>query len=312
MQIIREMTKFEIEGSSAAAIGKFDGIHLGHQKLLECILNQKKNGLKAVVFTFDPPPAVLFGGKQGRELMTAEEKRSAFEKMGIDVLIEFPLTLESAAMSPEDFVKEILVKSLHAAYIAAGTDVSFGAGGAGDYVLLKEMSEEAGYKVEIIDKVCYKEREVSSTYVREMIEQGEMEEAAVLLGEPYSIQGVVVHGNHFGRTLGMPTVNLLPEENKMLPPNGVYYSRVWMDGVCHAGITNIGYKPTVSQVKRLGVETYLYDFHQDVYGKKIRTELLKFKRAEQKFGGKEELKAQMAADIRDGVEFHRIFATDSL
>lgn len=226
--------------------------------------------------------------------------------MGIDILIEFPLTVESAGMNPVVFVEEVLVRSLHAAYIAAGTDVSFGAGGAGNYALLKEMAEKNGYTVEIIDKVCYKEREVSSTYVREMIEKGQMEEAGFLLGEPYSVQGVVVHGNHFGRTLGMPTVNLMPEKSKLLPPNGVYYSRVLVDGVWYDGITNIGYKPTVSQVKQLGVETYLYNFDKEIYGEKILTKLLKFKRAEQKFNGTEELKAQMAVDIQDGEKIHKL------
>lgn len=306
MQIIREITEFEIQGKSAVAIGKFDGIHLGHQKLLERLLSQKSKGLKAVVFTFDPPPSVLFSGKTNGELMTAEEKRAEFEKMGVDVLIEFPLTLETAGIPPKTFVEEILIKSLHTAYIAAGTDVSFGAKGEGNYELLEKMSKNAGYQLEIISKVCYRGREVSSTYVREMIERGEMEEAAVLLGEPYSVRGKIVHGNHFGRTLGMPTVNLLPEKNKLLPPNGVYYSRVLADGIWHAGITNIGYKPTVSQEKQLGVETYLYGFDKEIYGKEIQTMLLKFKRAEQKFDGKEELKAQMAADIRDGAGFHRI------
>lgn len=306
MQIIREMTEFEIQGESAAAIGKFDGIHLGHQKLLDRLLAQKSKGLKAVVFTFNPPPAVLFKKEVNRELMTEEEKRAAFEKMGIDVLIEFPLTMETAAMSPKTFIEEILIKSLHVSYIAAGTDVSFGAKGAGNYELLEEMSKSAGYQVEIIPKVCYRQREVSSTYVRETIERGEMEEAAALLGEPYRISGKIVHGNHFGRTLGMPTVNLLPEKNKLLPPNGVYYSRVLVDGVWHDGITNIGYKPTVSEEKRLGVETYLYGFDKEIYGKEIQTMLLKFKRAEQKFEGTEELKTQMAADIRDGAAFHGI------
>ena len=126
MQIIHGTTDFKIEGKSAVAIGKFDGIHQGHQKLLKCILEQSFHGMKSVVFTFDPPPSVLFGTAPKKELMTREEKRAAFGKMGIDILIEFPLTFETAAMEPQDFIEEVLVRRMGASYIAAGTDVSFG------------------------------------------------------------------------------------------------------------------------------------------------------------------------------------------
>lgn len=305
MQIIHGTTEFEIEGRNAVAIGKFDGIHLGHQKLLHFILEQKEIGRKAVVFTFDPPPAQLFGRAGSRELMTREEKRAAFEQMGIDILIEFPLTLETAAILPQDFIEDILVKRIHAVYIAAGTDVSFGAGGAGNAMLLQSMKNFCGYEVQMIDKICYKGREVSSSYVREAVEQGHMEDAAGLLGAPYRVEGTVVHGNRFGRTIGMPTVNLLPPAVKLLPPNGVYYSYVDMADGRYAGITNIGYKPTVSEERRLGVETYIYGFDKEIYGEEISVSLLKFKRAEMKFSGKEALKSQMEKDIEDGSRFHQ-------
>lgn len=305
MQIIQGTTEFEINGRTAVAIGKFDGIHLGHQKLLRFILEQREQGLQAAVFTFDPPPSALFLEAPDKELMTKEEKRKAFEEMGIDVLIEFPLSVETAGILPEDFVEHILVLQMHAAYIAAGTDLSFGAGGAGNAMLLKAMARFGGYEVQIIDKVCYKGQEVSSSYVKEEIKKGHMKEASALLGKPYRVQGVVLHGNHFGRTLGMPTVNLLLQESKLLPPNGVYYSRVLMEGIWYAGMTNIGYKPTVSDVARVGVETYIYEFDQDVYGKEICVELLEYKRPEMKFNGKDELKAQMMKDIELGMTFHQ-------
>lgn len=306
MQIIQETTEFVIEGKSAVSIGKFDGIHLGHQKLLGNILEQREQGYKAVVFTFNPPPAMLFGNQDDRELMTREEKYRAFEKTGIDVLLEFPLTKETAAILPEDFVTDILVKKLHAKYIAAGTDVSFGAKGAGNYMLLQSLAKHLGYEVSIIDKVCFNGREVSSTYVREEVELGHMENAAELLGNPYGVSGEVVHGNRFGRTMGMPTVNLLPPKSKLLPPNGVYYSEVLLAGKSYAGITNIGYKPTVSDRKQLGVETYIYGFDQEVYGEEITVSLLAFKRPELRFDGKEALKRQMLEDIAQGRRFHGI------
>lgn len=304
MRIIHGTTEFQIEGKSAVAIGKFDGIHLGHQRLLQCILEQKKQGLKAVVFTFDPPPAVLFGMAQDKELMTREEKRAAFERMGIDVLIEFPMTHETAAILPEKFIEQLLARQIHAAYIVAGTDVSFGAKGAGNAVLLQVMASKCDYQIEIIDKVCHNGRVVSSTYVRDEVIAGHMEDAGRLLGEPYSIWGNVMHGNRFGRTMGMPTVNLMPASNKLLPPNGVYYSKVYLEGRSYAGITNIGYKPTVSCEKQMGVETYIYDFDKEIYGAQIGVALLGFKRSERRFGNTDELKAQMAKDIEEGMLYH--------
>lgn len=172
MRIIHNTTDFAIEEKSAVAVGKFDGIHLGHQKLLRCILEQKEQGLRSVVFTFDPPPAVLFGISSGKELMTKEEKRAAFLQMGIDTLIEFPLNHKTAAMDPQDFIEEVLVRRMRSAYIAAGADVSFGAKGAGNYMLLKSMAAFGGYELQLVDKVCYNGREISSTYVREEVEKG--------------------------------------------------------------------------------------------------------------------------------------------
>ncbi len=306
MQVIHGTTEFETEGKCAVAIGKFDGIHLGHQELLRHILEQKARGWKAVVFTFDPPPAVLFGTAQDKELMIGEEKRAAFEKMGVDVLVEFPLSYETAAILPEDFIRGTLVKKMHTAYLAAGTDVTFGSRGAGNAALLHRMAEPCGYEVHIIDKVCYNGKEVSSTGVRQAVEEGRMEEAACLLGAPYEIWGTVQHGNRFGRTIGMPTVNLIPSVKKLLPPRGVYYSEVFLEGRRMAGITNIGYKPTVSEAGRIGVETYIYDFDREIYGETIKVFLLGFKRPEQKFRDADELKEQMGRDIEEGRQYHRL------
>lgn len=304
MQIIQGTTEFELNGKSAVSIGKFDGIHLGHQKLLRHILEQKEQGQKAVVFTFDPPPSVLFGKGDDRELMTKKEKRMAFERMGIDVLIEFPLTIRTASILPEDFIMDILIKKIHAEYIAAGPDVSFGDKGAGNHMLLRSMASRLGYRIEIIDKVYFNGREISSTYIREELERGNMENVSKLLGMPYSISEEVVHGNRFGRTIGMPTANLLPPASKLLPPNGVYYSEVLLRNGKYAAITNIGYKPTISEEKQLGAETYIYGFSEEIYGEEITVKLLSFKRPEKKFDGKAALQEQMMKDIEDGKLFH--------
>lgn len=304
MQIIQGTTDFSLPKPSAVTIGKFDGMHLGHRKLFEQVLAQKEKGLLAVIFTFDPAPEAFFSGKEIQGLMSREEKLSAFEKMGIDILIEFPLNRETASTEPVRFVREYLVHKLKAAVIIAGTDISFGNKGAGDAGLLRELAAECGYQVEIIEKVSVNGEEVSSTLIRESVGKGDMKKAAALLGAPYFVCGEVTHGKQLGRRLGMPTVNLLPSCEKLLPPNGVYYSDVWFRGVRYAAVTNIGYKPTVSEERTIGVETYLYDFTEEIYGREIVVELLEHKRDEMKFDGVEALKKQMRKDIAEGAVYH--------
>lgn len=302
MHIIANTTEFQLDRPGAVAIGKFDGIHLGHQKLIQKIIEQKAKGYLATVFTFDTSAAAFFGGEE-KELTTRAEKRTVFETMGVDVLIEFPLNKETAATEPVDFVQKYLVSQMQAAYICAGTDLSFGRRGAGNYELLQHYADSYGYQVELIDKVRMDGEEVSSTRVREAVRAGQMEAAARMLGTPYSVSGSVEHGRRLGRTIGMPTANLLPEQDKLLPPNGVYYSKVLMGDRIYRSITNIGCKPTVSENHIMGVETYLYDFTGDIYGKDITVQLLAFRRPEMKFDGVDSLKAQMQKDIAAGQIF---------
>ena len=299
MIIIENTTNFPLDGRSAVAIGKFDGIHLGHRKLLEKIIQQKEKGYLATVFTFDTSAAAFFGGDD-KELTTREEKRRLFARMGMDVLIEFPLNQETAATPPDVFVEEYIIRQMKAAYICAGMDVSFGQRGAGNYQLLQQYAAAGDYRIEIIDKVMAGGEEVSSTRIREAIRSGEMQLANEMLGTAYSLTGVVAHGRRLGRAIGMPTANLLPEKDKLLPPNGVYYPRVRYQDKVYKAISNIGCKPTVSAEMVLGVESYLYDFTEDIYGKEITVELLEFRRPEMKFADVEALKTQMEKDIQAG------------
>ena len=303
MEIIAGTSEFYLEKETAAAIGKFDGIHIGHRKLLEEILARKKDGLAACVFTFDPPPAVLFGSSDGKELTTGEEKRLIFERMGVDILIEFPLTKHTAAMVPEDFVRQVLSEQMRVKFLAAGSDLSFGAGGRGNAELLGHMGLELDFSVEIIPKVCAEGREVSSTLVREQVEAGNMELTQKLLGMPYFITGGVVAGNRLGRRLGFPTVNLLPSDSKLLPPNGVYFSKVLHRGRMYRAVSNVGYKPTVTDRRVLGVESYLYDFDSQIYGESIEVYLLKFRRPEQHFESVDALREMLREDIAAGAAY---------
>lgn len=305
MQIIEKTTEFRLSGPSAVAIGKFDGVHLGHRELIHKITEQKKENRFATVFTFDTSAAAFFGGEE-KELTTIAEKRRIFEDMGVDVLIEFPLNRETAATEPEEFVRRYLAAQMHAAYLCAGDDLSFGKGGAGNYDLLEKYAGVYGYRAEMIDKVKIDGEAVSSTRVREAVRNGHMDTAARMLGTPYSVSGLVEYGRQLGRTIGMPTANLIPEQCKLLPPSGVYYSKVLIEGRICRGITNVGCKPTVNDGHAVGVETYLYDFSGDIYGKDITVYLLAFRRPEIKFGNVEQLKKQMEADILAGRDYEGV------
>lgn len=306
MKLIKDTKDFELYGKSAVTIGKFDGIHKGHQILLQEIIDCKKQGMQAVVFTFDMPLASFFGNAVQKELTTKEEKRRIFEEMGIDVLIEFPINKETAAISPEDFIEKILHEKLHAARIAAGPDLSFGHKGAGNSELLKKLGKRYDYTVFISDKLCVQGREISSSLIREDVELGNVEAVFDLTGRYYSFTGEVTHGKKLGRTLNMPTINLIPAANKLLPPCGVYYSRIRIDDELFFGITNIGMNPTVSDENHLRVETFIYDFNREVYGMEVTVEVMAFKRPEMKFDSLEALVAQLEEDKTDGRDFFSI------
>lgn len=302
MNIITD-TQFHMGEPSCVAIGKFDGVHVGHRKLLEYVLSAKEDGLAAVVFTFHPSPNALFTGEKQEELTTPAEKRALFAQMGIDVLWEFPMNRRTAAMAPTAFIEQVLVGQLKAKVVVAGADVSFGHKGAGDMELLKRYARIYGFEVVEIEKVCVGGVPVGSTQVRGEVRAGHMEQAERLLGRPYTFRGTVCHGRSLGKTLDMPTVNLIPEEGKLFPPFGVYFSRVRIGDQIYRGITNIGRKPTVGDKESVGVETYIYDFEEEIYGTSIEVQLLSYKRPEQRFESVEALKEQLAADRRDGLAF---------
>ncbi|MDE6743758.1 MAG: riboflavin biosynthesis protein RibF [Lachnospiraceae bacterium] len=306
MQIIDSMEQLHIEEDTAVAIGKFDGIHRGHKALLQEILDAKKHGLKAVVFTFYPLPAVVFGqGKVGTQpfdrrfqsLSTRAEKRRYLEEAGIDYLVEYPLNLTTAAIEPVEYITSILVERMHVKLIVAGPDLSFGKQGKGDFALLRQYAEKYHYEARQIEKVGIGGREISSTRVREAVEQGDMKAARVYLGSWYCVEGIVRHGTEIGRTLGFPTLNLVPEKEKLLPPFGVYHSQVEIEGTMYQAVTNVGRKPTVHDGEEVTVETFVFHYQGQAYGLLVRVELMEYARPEQKFAGKEQLMEQIRQDV---------------
>lgn len=301
MKIINETLDFSISEESAVTLGKFDGIHKGHQKLIGKIVEKKKQGLRSVVFTFGQMPGTVFHGR-GRTILTREERQKHLEQMDVDYMIECPFVPEVIQMEPERFVEEVLVGQLHAKYIAVGPDFRFGYNRRGSVSLLKKLAPIFGYEVEVFEKERLDDKVISSTYVRHMLETGEMETVQKLLGYPYYVSGSVVHGHAIGRTIGIPTINLIPDDEKMLPPNGVYLTKTVIDEEEYSGITNIGVKPTISGEEAKGIETHLFDYEGDLYNRELVVEFFAFARAERRFNSLEELKQQLAKDVLWGRE----------
>ena len=297
MEYISGITEFNLSEPSVISLGKFDGLHRGHELLIEYMLLKKQEGLKTVIFTFDVPPKKLLSQDETKVLTTNDEKMHIFERSGIDYLIECPFTQEIMCMEPFDFIKKI-VEELDVKAMVVGKDFHFGHNRAGDYHTLQYYAKELGYEVNVVDKMQYENRDISSTFIREEIMAGNIEKANELLGYHYFVQGTVEHGKHLGGpVLGFPTANLVPPDNKLLPSFGVYITQIEVDKTLYQGIANVGCKPTIEGENPIGVEMHIFDFEQNIYGKEIRVDFLSRVRAELKFDSMDELKEQMNKDI---------------
>lgn len=294
MQYIKGLDAFDGRNQTAVTLGKFDGLHRGHQKLLNRIIKYaQKEDCDSVVCAFD----------MDRDCLMTNEERRVFLEDKVDYLIEIPFTKELMEMEAEKFIEEILHKKLHAAHIVVGTDFNFGHEKRGNHQMLEKYAAKYGYTVDVVEKAYYKDREISSTYIRELLLDGNVPLANELLGYPYEITSVVEHGQQLGRTLGFPTMNLAPQEKKILPKYGVYACRVLVDGVWYGGVGNAGVKPTVAQEKRRLFEVYVYGYEGDAYGKTATVQILEFERPETKFHSVEELKDRVMKDMRYGEEY---------
>lgn len=302
MEYIRNAIDFLIEKETAVTFGKFDGLHRGHKCLIQHITKKQKLGMQAVVFTFDTAPSAFLKKNQPGVLTTNEEKISIFHELGVDYVVEYPVTNEMMRMEPEEFLRKI-VTQLNIKYIVIGKDFHFGYQRKGSYKTILANSDILGYEVTILEKKQYKSRDISSTYVREEVANGDLEKANMLLGHPFFVQGPVLHGNKIGRTLSMPTANLIPPHHKVLPPFGVYVSKIYIGDEIFTGITNIGRKPTIEGENPVGVETHIFDFQQEIYGSIIKISFLTYLRGERKFETLDQLKKQMQADLKLAKEY---------
>lgn len=284
--------------NTAIALGKFDGIHVGHQLLIDGLIQEKSNGKNALVFTFGSSPADVLFDDVKKYIYSQEEKAYYFSKLQVDVLLEYPFTKEFAGITPKDFVEQCLVKQLGVRSIYVGEDFRFGNKRSGDVNVLKLLGEEYGFEVHAIPKKTQHGNVVSSTVIRKMLED-DFSIANQMLGNPYFVYGKVVHGNHLGNTIGFPTINQEIPELKLVPAYGVYASKVCIDKKEYYAISNLGKKPTIEGNQKLGLETHILDFDGDLYGENLQVELLFFIRPEQKFTNVDELKEQIHKDIKE-------------
>lgn len=304
MEYIYGKTDFRFY-NTCVTLGKFDGLHKGHQRLFEELSTYEKHGLTSVMFTFDYHPGNLFSEKEIDLIYTEEEKRRLLERSGPNILISYPFTEETASMEPEDFIKDVLMEKLNAQAIVVGVDYRFGKQRRGDVMMLEKYQEVFGYDLIVCEKLTYDGKIVSSTRIREELKKGNMESVNAMLGHPYTIMGEVVHGKKLGRTLGIPTINQVPPEHKLLPPNGVYASVTRFEGKRYFGVTNIGTKPTVTGEKVTGVETFLFDYKGDLYGKNVDVEIYAYERPEYKFNNLQELADYMQKDVIFAKEYFK-------
>lgn len=294
---------FHLPEDTVVAVGKFDGEHRGHQKIIATMLTvAREQELKTAIFTFGTPPAAVVSGQRRPQILTNEERRERLHQAGIDYIVEYPFDAEIAAMDGEDFVREILLDAMRMRAIVGGEDLRFGKAGAVNAAKLKSLGERLHFSVYIIQKETEAGEEISSSLIREALAAGDMAKANTLLGMPYTAEGVVQHGNGIGnRILGFPTINLLLPAGKLLPRRGVYQTEtVLPDGRTFRSITNVGTNPSVEQdhlSHRLRLESFLLDFSGNLYDTRVRLRFLRFIRPEKKFASLTALKQQIMADL---------------
>lgn len=280
------------------ALGFFDGVHLGHQALLKCAVERGRElGMCPAVFTFDRSPKEFVSGVPVPLITSPEERRDTVRRLfPIDEVFVVPFDREMMTMDWVDFVL-MLAQKYNAGHLVAGHDFRFGHRNAGTPALLMKKAAQLGMGCDIIPAVTLDGVTVSSTHVRALLLEGRMEEAARFLGYPYAMSGRVRHGKGLGRTIGVPTLNLIPAEHRLIPAYGVYATRVNVEGRDYAAVTNVGVRPTVDENGGVTVESHLLDMNAQLYGSECRVEFLSRLRGEMKFDGLEALQAQIARDI---------------
>lgn len=298
----------ETAGPISMALGFFDGVHRGHQQVIgEAISFAREKGIQSAVMTFDPHPSLVLGGRKEEVfyITPIQQKMEILSEMGVDICFIVRFTSEFAKLSPEQFI-QFFVKDLEVAHVVAGFDFSFGSKGKGDMKQMQELGKGI-FTVAVIDKCEDSEEKISSTRIRRLLRDGQVDEVSRLLGRPFRIKGTVVNGDKRGRTIGFPTANIEPELGTFVPGRGVFAVRLEVQGDVFNGVCNVGYKPTFNNPdeKKLTIEVHILEFDKSIYGEMVSVEWHSRIRDEQKFSGIEELKKQIQQDKQTAISFFR-------
>ena len=288
------------------AIGFFDGVHLGHQKVIETAkAHAQQLQCKSAVMTFDPHPSIVLGGRNEKVfyITPLEQKIEKLKALGVDTVFVVNFTSDFAKLSPEDFV-QFFIKDLNIKHVTAGFDFSFGAFGQGNMDTMQRLAGD-DFGVSVVDKHEQDDDKVSSTRIRQALQNGNMEEAHALLGRPFEVPGIVVHGDKRGRTMGFPTANVQPIEGSYVPSTGVYAVKILVQDEWHNGVCNVGFKPTFNDpsFKQLSIEVNIFEFDKNIYGEQVVVAWYKRIRSEQKFNGIEALIEQIEKDKQQAQQF---------
>jgi riboflavin kinase/FMN adenylyltransferase len=300
MQVEAELAKFTPKRDTLLTIGVFDGVHLGHRHLMGKLTElARKQNLASGVITFSRNPREVLSPSTSLPFLTDIERRiELIKEEGVDAVIPLTFTPELAALSPKEFL-ELLKKHLRMKGLVVGPDFALGKNRQGDTDVLRQLGQEMGFSLTVVPPLTIDSEVVSSTAIRQALAEGDMRRAQKLMGHPFRLHGRVVRGDRRGVELGFPTANLETAAEQALPADGVYTSRAFIDNQAYPAMTNIGTNPTFGGDKRL-VEVYLMDYRGDLYGRELAVEIIERLRGEIKFESPEELKKQIAEDVKRG------------
>lgn len=307
MQIIRNISDFKFDKKSAVTVGTFDGVHLGHRKIIEKLNSIKEvKKLRSVLITFEPHPQIVLRNrsKDIKILTTLEEKARIFETLNIDLLYVINFTKEFSNTSAVEFYKNYLIDKIGLNDLVLGYDHMFGKNREGSFETLKELSGKYDFTVDKVEEFRIDGEHISSSVIRSLLEQGNVSKVAKILGRNYSIEGIVTHGRKLGRDLGYPTANIKPSsEFKQVPKSGIYAVEVKVEGKFYFGMMSIGKNPTVTDDDSVKLEVNIFDFDEDIYNNSIEISFLSYLRDEYKFENTDELKKQIGIDKERSLKF---------
>lgn len=302
----QQITTDEVAGAYSLALGFFDGVHRGHQAVINAAKKTaERSNTKLAVMTFDPHPSIVLGQSKEKVfyITPLKQKIAILESLGVDTLFVVRFTSDFAQLSPAEFI-QLFVKDLGVKHVTAGFDYTFGKKGQGNMDIMPELCGES-ISVTVVEKQLEESDKISSTRIRQLLLKGDMENVHELLGRPYRTPGVVVHGDKRGRTIGFPTANVQAADGSFIPANGVYVVKIRVQNEWFVGVCNIGFKPTFKNPdeKNLSIEVHIVDFDKNIYGEEVEIDWYKWVRAEQKFNGIEELVAQLSKDKQASIDF---------